>query len=153
MEADMKMRIAAVAAVVILGVSGLAAQKAEAELEKLAAHYQAVFNKGDTKALAEMYTTDALRVTPTGKLLTGRAAIEKDYVANLGGPLKGAQLTLHPGRTQMLKPDVALIEGTFDVAGGAGPMRGRYLNTVVREGGQWRLASVVTIPEMPAPSK
>ena len=130
----------------------LAAQKPDPGIQKLADQYQAAFNKGDSKGLAALYTADALRVTPTGNLVASRAAIEKDYAANLAGAFKGAKLTLTPGRTQLLKPDVALIEGTFDVAG-ATAIKGRYLNTIVREGGQWRLASVVTVPAAPAPAK
>ena len=41
-----------------------------------------------------------------------------------------------------------MIEGTYEVAGGKLPQRGRYVNTVVRQGGLWRLVSVVTVPEM-----
>jgi hypothetical protein len=41
------------------------------------------------------------------------------------------KITLSRGRTQMLKPDVALIEGTYEVIGGSGPLRGLYLNMVV----------------------
>lgn len=130
----------------------LAAQKPDPGIQKLADQYQSAFNKGDSKGLAALYTADALRVTPTGNLVAGRAAIEENYAANLAGPFKGAKLTLTPGRTQLLKPDVALIEGTFDIAGAA-PLKGRYLNTIVREGGQWRLASTVTVPAAPAPAK
>jgi uncharacterized protein (TIGR02246 family) len=135
--------IGTVAGIMVLCVA-LAAQKPDAEIQKLADSYQAAFNKGDAKALTA-HTAGSLRVTPAGKLLTGRAEIEKDFAESFAGPFKGAKLTLSAGRTQTLKPDVALSEGTFAVAGPT-PLQGRYLNTLVREGGQWRLASVVTVP-------
>jgi len=42
---------------------------------------------------------------------------------------------------------VRIIEGTYEVTGGKMPGSGRYVNTLVREGGQWRLASVVVLPD------
>lgn len=149
----MKMRIALAGVVALLGVAGLAAQKPGAEFDKIAAQYLAAFNKADTKAIAAMYKSDALRVTPDGQLFTGRAAIEQNYVASFQGPFKGAKLTLQTGGSQMLGPDVGLMEGTYEVTGSGAPIRGRYVNTLVREGGKWMLASVVTVPEMPAPPK
>jgi hypothetical protein len=56
-------------------------------------------------------------------------------------------LTLRPGRTQSLTADVAVIEGTYEVAGSGNPAKGRYVNTVMREGKEWRLAVVVTVPD------
>ena len=150
----MNLRIASLTMAVVLAMSGgVAGQQPDAEIQKLADQYQAAFNKGDGKGLAALYTTEALRVTPSGQLITGRAAIEKDYLTNLAGPFKGTKLALRPGRTQKLKADVALIEGTYEVTGGSMPITGRYLNTIVREGGQWRLASVVTVPATAAPLK
>lgn len=149
----MKMRIAMVGVLALLGLAGLAAQKPGAEFDKLAAQYLAAFNKGDVQGIASMYKSDALRVTPDGQLFAGRAAIEQNYVASFQGPFKGAKLTLKTGRSQMLGPDVGLMEGTYEVTGSQGPMRGRYVNTVIREGGKWMLASVVTVPEMPASPK
>ena len=130
--------------------AGISAQTtANADLQQLAERYQAAFNKGDGKAIGAMYTEDALLAAPTGQFLTGRAAIQKDYETNLTGPFKGAKLTLRPGVIRMVTDDVALIEGTFEVTTAGVTVTGRYLNTVVRRGGQWRLAGVVTIPAAP----
>jgi uncharacterized protein (TIGR02246 family) len=126
------------------------AQKSDPSLEQLARDYQTTFNKGDAKALAAFYATDALLVTPTGQLLTGQAAIEQNYLTSLAGPLKGTKLLLHPGKTQTLTADVALIQGTYEVTGGPTTVKGCYLNTVVKRAGQWRLAGVVTVPEQTA---
>ena len=146
----MHKQIAIMAVVAILGLSVVAsAQPANPALEKLADDYQVAVNKADAKAVAALYTADAWRVGPNGQLITGRAAIEQDYAGAFAGPLKGAKLTLRPGKTQMVTADVALIEGSYELVGGAGG-KGRYLNTVKREGSQWLLATVVAIPETAA---
>ena len=121
----------------------------DAAIAQLAKSYESAFNKGDVKALVALYTGDAWRLTPTGTFLSGKAAIEQDYTAAMAGPFKGSTLTLHPGKTQMVSADVALIEGTYEVATSGAPAKGHYMNTIVRQSGQWRLAGVVTVPDAP----
>lgn len=125
------------------------AQKGDPDAQKLAYAYQAAFDKGDVKALAALYTADATRLGPDGQLLTGRAAIEQAYVEGFAGPLKGATLSLQLGRSQVVTPDVKVMEGRFSTAGGS-PVKGRFVNTIVRQAGRWLLASVVTVPDPPA---
>ena len=149
----MKKVIGMVAVLWLVGVTSALGQQADAEMQKLTDQYVAAFNKGDVKALGALHTTDAIRVTQTGELLVGRAAIEQDFTTGLAGPLKGAKLAVTPGKVQSLNPDVRLTEGTYEVSGSGTALKGRYLNTVVRQGGQWRLASIATILTTPPPAK
>lgn len=148
-----KLMVALVAAV--LGFSAPAlAQQVDPEIQKLVDQYQQAFNKGDAKAIAAVYTTDALRIGVDGQLLSGRNAIQESYEAGFAGPLKGGKLTIRPGRTVNVSQDVRVQEGTAEVSGtSAGPMRSRYLNTFVRQGGQWRAASVTVVPETAGAAK
>jgi uncharacterized protein (TIGR02246 family) len=148
-----KMMVALV--VTVLGFPTMArAQQADPDLQKLVDQYQQAFNKGDANAIAAVYTTDALRIGSDGQLLTGRDAIHKAYEREFAGPLKGGKLTIRPGRTVNVSQDVRVQEGTAEVSGtSAGPMRSRYLNTFVRQGGQWRAASVTIVPETQAATK
>jgi uncharacterized protein (TIGR02246 family) len=134
-----------------LGLSLVAsAQKADVDAQKVADQYVAAFGKNDAKALAALYATAATRLGPDGQLLSGRAAIEKSYVDGFAGALKGTKLTLQQGQTQAVTADVKVMEGRFSVDGSVAPLRGRYVNTIVRQGGGWLLASVVTITDPPA---
>ena len=140
-----------IAALLVIGLSVAAhAQKPDADAQKIQEGYTAAFNNGDAKAVAALYTPDGTRLGPDGSWLVGRAAIEKVYADGFAGPLKGAKLTLTGGHTQAVTPDVKVIEGRFLVAGLAA-IKGRYVNTVVRRGKTWMLASVVTITDPPAP--
>ena len=144
----MKMKILSIAAMLALGLAGtVSAQKPDAEMQKLTEQYAAAVNKGDAKAVAALYTADAVRLGPDGQVVTGQAAIEKQHATAMAGPQKGAKLTLRHGRAHTVTPDVAIIEGSYELTGGAAPVKGRYMNTVVRQGGQWRLASVVAVPD------
>jgi uncharacterized protein (TIGR02246 family) len=135
-----------IAAVVTLG-STLVAQKPDVDIEALTRNFEQAFNTGDAKALAALYTKEAVQLAPDGQFLTGQTAIEQHHAEVFGGPAKGAKLTLKPGRTQEVTPDVRISQGTYQVTGGTMPGTGRYVNTVLRQGGQWRLAGVVVVPD------
>jgi len=144
----MNRRMAWLAATVALALCTLAsAQNKDGDVQKVLDQYQAAFNNADPKAIGALYTADAIRVGPDGQLLSGRAAIEQSYLEAFAGPLKGSTLTIQSGRIQTVTADVKLIEGRFSAGGSGSPTTGRYVNTLVRQGGQWLLASVVTIPD------
>jgi uncharacterized protein (TIGR02246 family) len=147
-----KLKWIAALAFASLSVVAVGAQKPDPDAQKLVDQYTAAFNKGDAKAVAALYTADATRVGPDGQLITGRAAVEKSYVDGFAGPIKGSTLSIQQGRVQVVTPDVKIMEGRFATSGAAG-VKGRYVNTVVRQGGAWLLASVVTIVDPAPPAK
>ncbi len=132
---------------VMLAGMGAAAQPADANLAELLEQYKSAWNKGDAKALAALYSEKAVRIAGYAEPLAGRAAIEQSFTKNFAGPWKGTTLMIRAERTETLAPDVRLQEGTYQLARPGGePQRGRYLNTIVREDGQWKLAGVALIP-------
>ena len=140
-----------IAALALMAMSGIVtAQKPDPDAQKLADQYTAAFNKGDAKGIASLYTQDATRVGPDGQMLKGRAAVEKSYADGFAGALKGAKLTITADGSQVVTPDVKIMDGTFSSTGGTNPVKGRYVNTIVRQGGTWLLATVITIPDAPA---
>jgi uncharacterized protein (TIGR02246 family) len=124
-------------------------QQHDARISALLRDYEAAFNRGDAKAIAALYTSDAWRATPDGRLIVGQAAIQSDYEVAMAGPMKGAKGTLHHGKTRAISPDVSLVEGTYEVTMSSGTIKRRYLNTLIRQGEQWRLVSAVFIAELP----
>ncbi len=142
------------------GLSPASAQTKDPAMDKLAADWTAAFAKGDAKALAGLYSENAIRVTPQGGKVIGRAAIEKEFAAALAAPLKGAKINIQVGSTQHVSADVAVNEGTYEVTGvlapdgkAAPPVRGSYLNTVVKKGGAWVIASDADISPPPPAAK
>lgn len=137
-------RLAACLTALLAVTAWAAAQQPDPAIEKVARTYEAAFNKGDAKAVAALHTADAVRMFPDGQVITGRTGIEQAYAAALAGELKGAKLTIGAGQVQKLSADVITSTGTYEVVGGKTPAKGRYLNTLKREGGQWLLATVAT---------
>ena len=58
-------------------------------------------------------------------------------------------MTLEQGATHVVTPDVKIMEGRFTTTTSIAPVKGRYVNTMVRQGKTWLLATVVTIPDPP----
>lgn len=134
------------------GLTPASAQTKDPAMDKLAADWAATFAKGDAKALAAFYTENAIRVSADGGKVIGRSAIEKEFAANFAGPWKGTKITINVGSIQHVTPDIAVNEGTYEVTGAvapdgkpAPPLKGDYLNTVVKKGGAWILVSNAAI--------
>ena len=85
-----------------------AAQKSDPAIDQLLRDYLSAFSKGDAKALAALYTEDAIRVGMNNQVLKGRAAIEQFYVASFAGGAKPPVLTVRAQSTRMVTPDVAV---------------------------------------------
>jgi uncharacterized protein (TIGR02246 family) len=149
------------ASVVFVGtsLSTASAQTNDPALDKLAADWAATFAKGDAKALAAFYTENAVRITPEAGKVIGRSAIEKEFLTNFAGPWKGAKITIKVGALQPVGTDIAVNEGTYEVSGITGPdgkpvvVKGSYLNTIIKKGGAWMLASNAAVLPQPAPAK
>lgn len=138
----------------ILLTAGALAQQSDPALDKLIADYQTAWAKADAKALAALYTDNALRLSD-GQLVRGRQEIQAMFEKNFAGPWKGTKVTITAGRKEAIGgADVRLVEGTFEVSGPTGPpLRGRFLNTFVRQGGQWKIAGLSAMTQTPAPTK
>ena len=124
----------------------------EAAITKTAEAFVEAFQKGDAKAVAAFWTPDGDYVDPTGRVLNGRPAIEKDF-ADLFAQNKGLKLRIEVASLKFPTPDTAVEDGTTAVLApdGTAPSRARYSNFFVKKDGQWLLASVREAPYV-APS-
>jgi hypothetical protein len=98
-----------------------------------------------------------VRVSPEGGKVVGRAAIQKEFTSNFAGPWKGASIKIDIGATEQIAPGIAVDEGTYEVTGvtlpdgkASPPIKGTYLNTIVRKNGAWMLAGNAAVLPQPA---
>ena len=116
-------------------------QSVSPEYQKVMDAFTAAYNKGDAAGIGAVYAEDALRVAPDGTVLSGRAAVQQNYGASLAGPMKGASIKLTATESRQLTPDIHVVVGTYEITGGqAGSVSGKYINTLVRKDGTWRIA-------------
>lgn len=124
------------------------------ELQKLADAYAQAWAKGDAKAIAALYAPNGVRAGSDGQVYRGRDAIEQGFVKSFAGPFKGSKLTLRTEHDQVITPDsLRITTGTYEVSGVASPppgaaLKGRFVNTMVRQEGRWVLASSAAIGTM-----
>ena len=86
----------------------------EANITKTAEAFVEAFQKGDAKAVASFWTPDGDYVDPTGRVLNGRPAIEKDF-ADLFAQNKGLKLRIEVASLKFPTPDTAVEDGTTAV--------------------------------------
>jgi uncharacterized protein (TIGR02246 family) len=146
----MKTLVAGIFGIAVLAcVTTMGQQKLDPGIEQLLTDYQTAWAKGDAKGLASLYAQNAIRMGPEGAVV-GRQAIQTMLEGNFAGVWKGTKVAITGGRIESVSADVRVHEGTFEVSGPSGvPQKGRFLNTLVRQGGQWRIAGLAPIPETP----
>jgi len=155
----MKIRTLApiVAFVLVSTVTGSAQGPATQDLQKVIDQYTAAWAKGDAKGVAAVYTDNAIRVDVEGNVLVGRAEIQRSFEQNFAGFLKGTTIRITAGKQVSIRPEVLVVEGTYEVSGAKDPsgkpltIKGRYLNTMVREGGRLLVGSNASFVPQPSP--
>lgn len=110
---------------------------------KRAQEFLAAFNRGDASAVAGFWAPQGEYIDQVGHKVKGRAALEKLYEKFFAGH-KGAKLSLTVTSARLLTPDVALEEGTTEVApADGGPPTVAAFSAVLRKiDGQWYFESV-----------
>jgi len=143
-------------AIVAAGSASLLRAQAtpDAEFKKLADAFMQGWAKGDAKAIAAVHTPDAIRAGGTNTPVTvGTAAIEAAMGAGLAGPYKGTTLVITAEASKQVAPDTYIGYGTYQITGGTPPpgtpVKGQYMNTMVRQKGRWLIAASAVLPETP----
>src|SRR5512145_2326075 len=116
----MRRRVAGLALAVLMmaGVgagTGLGQDPTDAELRRLADAYNQAWGKADAKAVTGLHTTEAIRISATGKVAVGRAAIEQAVLEELAGPYRGTKIVMTAGQTTRAAQDVYVSEGTYQI--------------------------------------
>ena len=120
-------------------------------------HLISAWNRHDAAAAAAVMTADVDMVAPPGFLAQGRARIEADSPAMFNTLYKGSHESATSDRIRFLRPDVALVDGTFIIVGPNFPGDARGLQTVVlvKDQRHWAIAAfrrMIPIGPPPGPA-
>ena len=123
----------------------------EAAIRKNAEAYVEAYNKHDAKALAAMWSPDAVYMDPsTGEAAVGQEEIEKVFTETLAD-LKDAKLTVEVTSVDFMSPNVAVERGTARIIRpDSEPEESNYTAVNVKRDGKW-LLDRVSEEEPPAP--
>ena len=130
---------------VALSLSGEAVGEdaALSEVRATCETFIAAFNKGDAKAVAELWTEKGEYVDEAGQVYSGREAIEKAY-ATFFSEHKGAKIEVKIDSLRLVSDGVAIEEGHAEVeptpAGAPGSTK--YVAVHNKVGDNWLMASV-----------
>ena len=125
-----------------LFVTASPASADEAAVRKAIASYVEAFNRADAKAVAEHWTPGGEFVTPGGKSLKGRAALQKEFEAYFA-ETKNAKVDVTSAQIRVLSPGVAVEEGTARVlVPGNEPHETNYVAVHVKSSDGWKMDSV-----------
>jgi uncharacterized protein (TIGR02246 family) len=115
----------------------------EKALAQTAEALATAFNKGDTKALAALWSeTGVLLSRETGERLKGRQDIAREYAIQLAR-FKGAQMAIALDSMRLITPDVAALEGTAKISRtGELPAENAFTMILVKKGGKWLIDSL-----------
>jgi len=120
--------------------------------------FEQAVSSGDAKAIGALFVEDSDLVDQAGTMHHGRAAIEERYQRLFEGPYKGAQATLEISSIRFVRPDIAIVDGTYELNGmksadglPLGLVKGMYTNVSVKENGEWMLHCSRPMLPMKAP--
>ncbi len=125
----------------------------EAAIRQAVESYVAAFNQGDAKALAAMWSPEAVYTNPlSGEQVVGREAIEQQF-ASIFTEATGAKLEAQTEAIQFVSPNVAVEQGTAKVIRpDEEPESSEYTAVYVKRDGQWLLDRVTEKDRQDAPS-
>jgi uncharacterized protein (TIGR02246 family) len=132
--------------VVLLALAGQMAAQESSPADENAVRGQvdawvAASNKGDANAIAQLVTEDFEEVSPDGTHTKGRAAYEKGLASWFARRQGTPRLSVTTVFVRFLQPDVAVAGGSWtETSSAAGPEKGRWMATYVKQGGKWLMA-------------
>ena len=108
--------------------------------------YAQAFSRGDAKAIGAIFTEDGDFVGPDGEMHHGRSAIEQRFQSVFEGAYKGAQVSIDVASVRHLRPEIALVDGDYEISGlkspdglPLGPVKGMYTNVWAKKDGRWMI--------------
>jgi uncharacterized protein (TIGR02246 family) len=131
-----------------------ASKNVDAAIRAIADDYVKASLAGDAKAIAALYTEDAVEMPPNAPAVKGRVAIEQ-YYAKVLKSAKLSVFTLNHLETRAVGDtgyDVGTYQQTVTPTGGAAmDDTGKYAVILKRSGGAWRVAYAIYNSDRPAP--
>ena len=127
----------------------------DAAIKAVADQYVKATLAADAKAIAALYTDDAVEMPPNQSPVKGRAAIQQYYEKQFGaGKISNFQLEhLDTRSTGDIGYDVGTYRQSMTPSGGLGiEDTGKYIVILKRAGGVWKVAYAIYNSNTPLPS-
>jgi uncharacterized protein (TIGR02246 family) len=128
-----------------------------AAIRQVADEYVKATLAADPKAVAALYTEDAVELPPNQPMIKGRAAIQEYYEKIFSSGMKMSTFTLMHLESRASGDsayDVGTYEQSMTPAGGTAPasQSGKYVVILKRAGGAWKVAYAIYNSDQPPPT-
>lgn len=108
--------------------------------------YEAAYEKGDAKALADFFAEDASYTTEDGRTFSGREAIEGAISAGLSTS-KGAKIAINTDGVRMLTAETVSQKGSTTVSAKDGATSSSIFTAIhVKKDGKWKISELIESP-------
>jgi len=147
------MRLFVLATVLVAAIAAASQpQPDDAAIRLIIQEEVAAWNSGDVGAYAHHFATDGTFTNIRGEFFVGREAFVQKHTFLFNGPFHGSTLKQDIVSLQFVRPDVAIVEVLTSVSGiqklppgtnadSKGRLRTRLLQVLVKNKGEWRIAS------------
>jgi uncharacterized protein (TIGR02246 family) len=127
----------------LAGVSTTVCADDAETIRNSANEFVAAFDKGDAKAVAQLWATDGKLIDAAGEVYCGRPEIEDAY-AKFFAAHPGEKIEVSVDSVELLSDDAAIEEGTatLKTSPSDAASAGRYTAVHVKQDGKWRMAFV-----------
>jgi uncharacterized protein (TIGR02246 family) len=124
-----------------------ASSEDEKALRAVDERFVSEYNRGDSKALAALFTDDAEAIEAEGDRYQGRELIERRFAETFAAS-PGVKIAIGAGSIRFLSPDVAKEEGVTVIAPAKEARQVRpYTVLFVKRDGHWLISSVREDPD------
>lgn len=138
-----------------------APQKAVKEaIEARCQEFVAAWNKHDFKTMASLWAEDGDLINPFGRVAKGRVAIEKLFMEEQFGVMKGTTYSIEDDSIRTICDDAAIADWSSAVAGMAGPdgqpappFKHHVAVVMKKSGGKWWIEAARAAAFIPEPEK
>jgi uncharacterized protein (TIGR02246 family) len=108
--------------------------------------FEQAVSSADAKAIGALFVEDGDLVDQAGAMHHGRMAVEERFQKLFEGAYKGAQANLEIASVRFVRPEIAVIDGTYALTGMKSAegqdlpaVKGMFTNVSVKQNGQWML--------------
>jgi uncharacterized protein (TIGR02246 family) len=124
----------------LTGQGGSGASADAAAVRDVVKQYMAARERRDASAIRALFTDDADQLTSSGEWRRGREDVVKGTLASSASNAGTRTITIETVR--LPAADIALADGAYTIAGGAGTRNMRTSFLLVRAAGVWRISAI-----------
>jgi uncharacterized protein (TIGR02246 family) len=131
-----------------------AARTDDAAIREIVSKYVDARERIDPKAVEELFTANADQLVSSGEWRRGRDAVVRGTMASSSST--GGKRTISVETVRLVTPDVAIVDGRYELTGLAGGATRSMWTTLVlkRTEKGWRISAIRNmLPAAPAPAR